>query len=116
MMMNLNLELRENLSIKYYLNLHLSDDHLDENSVLYEILAYTIQRINENKDKVLSYDNLKFSSKTLKYIFGEEGLKQNKDIIVSSLKNLIKLEFLKSKGKTIYITENGLTKFYNIKD
>lgn len=112
--MSLKLNLRQDLLIKYYLNLHLSDDNLNEESVLYEILTYTIQKINENKDKDLSYNNLKFTSKTLKYIFGDDKLEDNKSLIISSLKKLIETDYLERKGKSIHITNKSVIKFYNI--
>ena len=114
--MSLKLSLRSDLLIKYHLNLHLSDNTIDEDAVLYEILVYTVQKINENRDKDLSYNNLKFTSKTLKYIFGDDKLEDNKVKIISSLKKLIETDYLERKGKSIYITNKSITKFYNIEE
>ena len=110
----INLELREDLCLKFYLNLHLNGEHFDKNSALFEIITYTVQKIKENKDKDLSYNNLKFSSKTLKYIFGQERLEEKKEEIIGHLKDLIQDDLLEPKGKSFFITEKGLVKFYNV--
>jgi hypothetical protein len=69
----------------------------------------------EVKNKELTLNNLKFSSKTLKYVFGDnikdETFKAN---IVKNIKELISLECLKVNGETINVTEKGLTYFYTI--
>lgn len=110
----MKLTLNPNLPIKYYLNLYNEPGVADHYSALYDILTYLISVI-ESKNKELALNNLKFSSKTLKYVFGDnlkdETFKSN---VVKNIKTLITLGYLKVSGETINVTENGLTHFYII--
>ena len=110
----MKLTLNQDLPIKYYLNLYNEPGVADRYSTLYDILSYLI-RVIESKNKELTLNNLKFSSKTLKYVFGDnlkdETFKSN---IVKNIKELIAIDYLKVSGETISITENGLTYFYTI--
>ena len=107
------MNLRSDLSIKYYLNLHSHKDLQDNLAVLFDILQY-ILRVIEVKNKNLSRENFKFSTKTLKYVFGDsmkdETFKQN---LVKKIKDLISQEYLVVKGEEIHITDKGLLTFYN---
>jgi hypothetical protein len=110
----MKLTLKQDLPIKYYLNLYNEPGVADQYSTLYDILSYLI-RVIESKNKELTLNNLKFSSKTLKYVFGDnlkdETFKSN---IVKNIKELIAIDYLNVSGETISITENGLTYFYTI--
>ena len=110
----MTLKINQDLPIKYYLNLYNEPGVTDHYSTLYDILSYLI-RVIEVKNKELTLNNLKFSSKTLKYVFGDnikdETFKAN---IVKNIKELISLECLKVNGETINVTEKGLTYFYTI--
>lgn len=104
--------LRSDLPIKYYLNLYNEDALMDQYSVLFEILQYIIKVANA-KDKSLELKNLKFSSKSLKYIFGEKLKDETfKAYVVKSLKEMILKEYLIPEGDFIFFTKNGLTYFY----
>ena len=112
----MNFKLRTDLPIYIYLKLHQEDSLFNELGALYEISSYLIRTI-ESKDKQLSLDNLKFSTKSLKYIFGDKlNDEQFKSILVSYLKTLISNSDLENKGNFIHITEKGLTKLYEIHD
>lgn len=104
--------LRSDLPIKYYLNLYNEEGLSDEFTLLFEILQYIIKVAN-SKDKSLTLENIKFSSKSLKYVFGErlkdETFKTN---VVKSLKKMISDEYLTTEGDFIYFTKKGLTYFY----
>lgn len=104
--------LRSDLPLKYYLNLYNEDSLSDNYTVLFDILQYIIKVANA-KEKSLELKNLKFSSKSLKYIFGEK-LKDEifKAYIVKSLKEMILKEYLRPEGDFIFFTKNGLTYFY----
>lgn len=106
------MNLRSDLPIKYYLNLYNEDTLTDEYSVLFEILQYIIKVAN-SKDKSTELKNLKFSSKSLKYIFGERLKDENfKSYVVKSLKQMILKEYLIPEGDFIFFTKKGLTYFY----
>jgi hypothetical protein len=108
--------LRSDLPLKYYLNLYNEDTLLDQHSILFEILQYIIKVANV-KDKALDSSNIKFSSKSLKYVFGDR-LKDEifKKYVVESLKYMITNEYLRTEGDFIYFTKNGLTYFYITND
>jgi hypothetical protein len=108
--------LRSDLPIKYYLNLYNEEGLSDEFTLLFEILQYII-RVANSKDKSLELNNIKFSSKSLKYVFGDkikdETFKTN---LVKSLKAMINEEYLVTEGDFIYFTKKGLTYFYLTND
>lgn len=110
------MKLRSDLPIKYYLNLYNEEGLNDEFTLLFEILQYII-RVANTKDKDLDSNNIRFSSKSLKYVFGDkikdETFKSN---LVKSLKKMITEEYLKSEGDFIYFTKKGLTHFYLTND
>ena len=108
--------LRSDLPLKYYLNLYNEDSLSDNYTVLYDILQYIIKVANA-KEKSLELKNLKFSSKSLKYVFGERLKNETFKIsVVKSLKEMIFQEYLKSEGDFIYFTKKGLTYFYLTND
>jgi anti-sigma28 factor (negative regulator of flagellin synthesis) len=72
-------------------------------------------KVIQVKQKELELKNLKFTSKSLKYIFGDNIKNETfKSDLVKRLKNLIESENLQVDGETIHITEKGLTNFYII--
>lgn len=108
--------LRSDLPIKYYLNLYNEEGLSDEFTLLFEIAQYII-RVANSKEKSLDLKNIRFSSKSLKYVFGDkikdETFKTN---LVKSLKTLINEEYLVTEGDFIYFTKKGLTYFYLTND
>lgn len=110
----MTIRIHSNLPLKYYLNLHMEEELCDELSILYEILQYTIKVI-EVKNKELSYSSLKFSSKSLKYVFGDKLKDETFKLrVVQSLKKLLSSSYLTSDKEFMYITEKGLTNFYAV--
>jgi hypothetical protein len=110
------MNLRSDLPIKYYLNLYNEEGLSDEFTLLFEILQYII-RVANAKEKSLELKNIKFSSKSLKYVFGDkikdETFKTN---LVKSLKTMINDNYLTTEGDFIYFTKKGLTYFYLTND
>lgn len=110
------MNLRSDLPIKYYLNLYNEEGLNDEFTLLFEILQYIIKVAN-SKEKILAPTSFKFSSKSLKYIFGDrikdETFKTN---LVKSLKQMISESYLKNEGDFIYFTKKGITYFYLTND
>lgn len=112
--MKTTIEIKDDLPLKYYLSLHLNK--YTEDSVLFEIINYIVTNNIENKDKDISYSNLKFSSKTLKYMFGEDITDEKfKNEIIISIKKLISNEKIHVNKKYFHVTEKGILNFYNIK-
>jgi hypothetical protein len=108
----MTMTLRSDLPIKYYLNIHTESKLCDQFTLLFEILQYTIKVAN-SKDKSLDPNNIKFSSKSLKYVFGERLKDETfKTDIVKSLKKMIHDEYLTTEGDFIYFTKKAITYFY----
>jgi hypothetical protein len=104
------INLRNDLKLKYYLNIHLNGV-LTQDAILFEIINYLISNNLNGKD--INYKNTKFSSKTLKYIFGEKfNNEEYKNSIISNIKSLVTNRDLDLNSKTFYVTEQGIHKFY----
>lgn len=104
------INLRDDLKLKYYLSMHLNGT-LDKNAILFEIISYIL--FNNVKDKEIVYKNVKFSTKTLKYVFGEKfDNEEYKNSIISFIKDLISDKDLELNSKTFHVTEQGICKFY----
>ena len=112
----MTIAIRSDLPIKYYLNLHNDSAVTDNDAFLFEIISYLLKVI-DTKQKQLIYDNLKFSSKSLKYVFGDrvndETFKQN---LVQALKEMIAAGSLETDQDFIKITKLGISKFYTVND
>ena len=114
--MTKTMRLRSDLPIKYYLGLYNEEGLNNKFTLLFEISQYLI-RVAEAKSKTLDPSAMKFSSKSLKYVFGDrikdETFKTN---LVKSLKTMINEEYLTTQGEFIYFTKKGLTYFYLTND
>lgn len=108
----MNLSTSINIPIKFALNMHLMESFIEKDSVAFELIKYLINQESFKND----LNNIKFSTKTLKYIFGEEKIKEEKfkAFVINSIKELIKENLISLKGKTFYITEDLVKRFYNI--
>jgi len=107
------IELKKNLELKYYLNMHLNSALLEKESILFEIINYILE--NNTKDKEVTYKNCKFSTKTLKYIFGERFVTdESKDSIIYMIKGLVEDGYIDVNSKTFHISKKGIGKLYNI--
>ncbi len=110
------IKLKKDLQLKYYLSMHLNSTLIDKNAILFEIISYILSNI-EGKDKEVTYKNLKFSSKTLKYIFGEKfESEEAKNSILLLIKELVEDKYIDIRSKTFYISEKGISKFYKINE
>lgn len=100
--------LQSDLELKYYLLLHNESQVFTKDSVLFDILEYFVKIKKETSAQ------LKFSSKTLKYIFGEKLNDENlKEKIVSSIRELIADGLFEKIDDNILITKNAINKFYD---
>lgn len=112
------MKIKNNISLKYILGIHLENDLLDDDSFLFEIISYLIKSL-ESKNKKIDLSNLKFSSSFLKNIFGNRLKDETfKNKLVSSLKKLLANEFLiKKENEDLFIiTKKSIIKFYTIYD
>jgi hypothetical protein len=105
------MKINSSLPIKYHLNLHMMGEKPCEDGLIFEIIKYLINQLSK-KDN-FDYSNIKFTSKTLKYVFGD---KMSNDVfkshIIEILKNNISKGNIETKNKNMYIKDILLTKFY----
>ena len=93
--------------------MHLNGSLIEKNAILFEIINYILE--NNIKDKDIAYKNFKFSTKTLKYIFGERfNNEETKDEVVNMIKELVDDKCIDVRSKTFHISEKGISKFYKI--
>lgn len=84
---------------------------LNQDAILFEVINYLIS--NNLKGRDINYGNVKFSSNTLKYIFGEKFNNEDyKNSIISNIKDLVSSGYLDINSKTFHVTERGIHKFY----
>jgi hypothetical protein len=107
---------RSDLPIKYHLNLYMEEGLVDKFSLLFEISQWVI-RVADVKGRENDPEAMKFSSKSLKYVFGDrlkdETFKAN---LVKSLKELISDEYLRLQGDFMFFTKKSITHFYVLND
>lgn len=105
------MKINSDTPIKYSLDLHLTDSHISPESIVFEIVRYCI---NQFKSSEVDLDGVKFTSKTLKYVFGNRLDGEFKDLVVSSIKEYIASGLIKPNNNTMYITKELVTKFYEL--
>lgn len=110
------MKLRSDLPIKYYLGLYNEEGLSDNLTLLFEISQYLI-RVYESKGREIDLDSMKFSSKSLKYVFGDRIKDETfKSTLVKSLKELISHEYLKPQADFMFLTKKSITHFYILND
>ena len=109
------MKLRPDLPIKYYLNVYNEEALQDDLVILFNISQYLLKVI-ELKSKSLDLENLKFTTASFKYIFGDR-IKDEifKSSLIKQLKGLIQEEYIEVKKEQFYITTKGLETFYLLK-
>ncbi len=111
----MTLTIKEDISIKYHLNMHLMESFIERDSIGFELIKYVIDQIESSDNKILELNNMKFTSKTLKYIFGDSIKDEDfKTYVVSKIKEMIAIGWIEPKNKSMFITEKMINNFYNI--
>jgi hypothetical protein len=105
--------INQDLPIKYTLNLHQSmQGYPTRQDFIFDVSTH-LARVAEAKGKDWDPDDIKFSTKTLKYVFGEnmqdEGFLQSMKSILS---DLISTSALTKKGEFIFIPNSEFSKYY----
>ena len=108
--MEKSLKIKKDIKLKYLLNLHLTDNLIDNDSIVFEILRYLV---NQSNSSDLDLENIKFTSKTLKYIFGEKISEDSfKNFVINSIKDNIKSDKILPKGKSMYMSKKIIYEYY----
>ena len=109
----INLKFRPELPIKYELGLHqVLPAYPTETDFIVDVVNY-IARVCEVKQKTFDITELKFSAKTLKYIFNENEVSPSfKERLRSTIKSLMEKGELIKKGEFLYINQTTFNKLY----
>jgi hypothetical protein len=108
-------KINSTLPIKYDLLVHTAMPNYPSHSdFIFDVCAYFV-RVYGSKNKELNPTDLKFSAKTLKYIFGDQVNNENfrakiKQIVADSLED----GSLTKTGEFIFISEETFTKYFSI--
>ena len=90
------------------------DSFIDKESIGFELVKYVMDDITTHK-KEMELSNFKFTSKTLKYVFGDRIKEPEfKDYIISTIKEFISSGLIEPNNKSMFITKKMITNFYNI--
>jgi|688.fasta_scaffold04540_22 hypothetical protein len=110
----INYKLKPELPIKYELGLHrVLPSYPTETDFVVDIIQYII-KVCEIKNKEFNPSDLKFSAKTLKYVFNENEVTHGfKDKLRIVIKNLMDAETLVKKGEFLYINKAVFNELYN---
>lgn len=109
----INYKLKADLPIKYELGLHkVLPSYPTETDFVVDIIQYII-RVCELKNKDFNPTDLKFSAKTLKYVFNENEVTPDfKDKLRLVIKKLMDSETLIKKGEFLYINQAVFNELY----
>lgn len=103
--------LQNNLPSKFHLGLH-NFLKPDKYSTLFDIINFLIN-VRKSKGKEGDLTDLKFTTASLKYIFGNKLQDETtKSQIVQHIKELISDEYLSLKEKEIFISRKAISHFY----
>lgn len=110
----INFKLKADLPIKYELSLHrVLPCYPTEKDFMVDIIQYII-KVCEIKHKEFNPADLKFSAKTLKYVFTENEVTPGfKDKLRLVIKKLMDTESLIKRGDFLYINQAVFTELYN---
>lgn len=110
----INYKLKPELPIKYELGLHrVLPSYPTETDFVVDIIQYII-KVCEIKNKEFNPSDLKFSAKTLKYVFNENEVTPGfKDKLRIVIKKLMDAETLVKKGEFLYINKAVFNELYN---
>ena len=107
--------INQDLPIKYTLSLHTAmPGYPSSQDFLFDVASHLV-RVVEVKSKDWDPDDIKFSTKTLKYVFGDH---MNDEAFVQSVKKVISDLLTKGtlvkRGEFIFIPNTEFSKYYLI--
>ncbi len=111
----MNFKIQETLPIKYSLGLHQSmPNYPTSQDFMFDVISYLI-RVAESREKDWDPGDFKFSTKTLKYVFGDRFKSDDfVNRIKIILKDLLEIEAIERKGEYLYISKDELSRYYSI--
>jgi hypothetical protein len=107
--------INRDLPIKYSLSVHQAiPSYPTEQDFIFDVASHIV-RVTEVKSKDWDPGDIKFSTKTLKYVFGDH---MNEESFVQSIKgilaSLLEKGTLEKRGEFIFIPNSEFSKYYLI--
>lgn len=100
---------RSDVPVKFRLGLHNEPTLIEDKSYLFDIICH----LSRSSSKGL--DSMKFSAKTLKYVFGQKLEDETfKASIVKAIKKFIESGDISVSGDSMQVTQKGLSNFYSL--
>ena len=108
-------KINDQLPVKYHFSVHTSmPSYPTYSDFVFDVCSYLL-RVHGQKKPVLTQQELKFSVKTLKYVFGTNM--ENEDFRIRLKEHLtdgIGLGHLQKNGEFIFISEESFTNYFSI--
>lgn len=107
--------IQQTLPIKYSLGLHqATPNYPTSQDFMFDVISHLV-RVAEAREKEWDSSDIKFSTKTLKYVFGERVKSEEFiDRIKVILKELLDSGIIERRGDNLYISEEEFTRYYSI--
>lgn len=103
-----------NIAIKYVLDIHSAlPSYPTRQDFIFDVLSYMV-KVTISKSKIFDKTDLKFSSKTLKYIFGDKLTPEFLEQIKPLMKSLVEEGIFTKTGEFIFINESEFFNYYEI--
>jgi hypothetical protein len=111
----MQINLKKNLPLKYLLDTHTALlSYPTEQDFVFDIISHIV-KVSVSKSKEIDSTDIRFSTKTLKYVFGEKLSNQEfTDKIKLIMKSLIEDGRLVKKGESLVISEPVFLTYYEI--
>jgi hypothetical protein len=107
-------KLQPNIPLKYLLDSHTAlPSYPTRQDFIFDILSYIV-KVTQVKSKDFDPGDIKFSTKTLKYVFGDKLTAEFLEKLKLLMKDLIEDTTLIKKGEFIIIDQSEFLKFYII--
>jgi hypothetical protein len=104
----------DHLPLKYLLDIQANlPSYPTSQDFLFDVISYLV-RVAESKSKEWDSDLIKFSTKTLKYVFGEKLTPEFLDKLKLIMRDLIQDGTLVKNGEYLIINQSAFNRFYTI--
>jgi hypothetical protein len=106
--------INQDLPIKYVLECHASShSYPTTQDFMFDIISYLV-RVSETKGKDFDTTDVKFTTKTLKYVFGDRLQGEFLEKLKLVLETLVKEDTINRKGDSLLIPESEFSKYYSL--
>lgn len=104
--------INQDLPLKYVLQAYASlPNYPTKDDFVFDILSYLV-KVHESKNKDLDSSQIKFSTKTLNYIFGDKLKTDFLEKIKIIIKDLLEDGTLAKTGEFLIVKESEFLKYY----